>query len=127
MPSPKSFLRQLAEQNLNPKKAYTKSDFDKDGKLKQKQVVEMQLEAKVEEVKSEDTLLDSETSKKEQLTDVEKITMSAAASNSKSQKSTKKETTVSQKIGETVSVKNTDKKESVKTEPASKERTDTDE
>lgn len=126
MPSPKPFLRQLAEQNLNPKKAYTKSDFDKDGKLKQKQAAET--EVKVDEVKPEDTLLDSETDKKDQLSDVEKtIASSAAESNSKSHKSTKKETTlVSQKTGETVSVKNTDKKESVKTEPT-KGSTDTNE
>lgn len=34
MPSPKAFVRQISEQNLDPKKAYKPSEFDKDGKLK---------------------------------------------------------------------------------------------
>lgn len=36
MPSPKAFVRQITEQNLDPKKAYKPSEFDKEGKLKLK-------------------------------------------------------------------------------------------
>lgn len=89
MPSSKAVLRQIFERNLNPKKAYTKSDIGGDGHIK-KSVTANVTEPKLEEVKSvsnEETLKEVDSLKKS--VETEENSVSTTSSVSKSSKHVK--------------------------------------
>lgn len=80
MPAPKAFLRQMAQFNLDPKKAYTKADVGNDGHIK------VRVERPV--VASEQKSVSKEEAPKAKPTEVEKPA-SAAPPAPKSDKSAK--------------------------------------
>jgi hypothetical protein len=116
MPSPKAFLRQIAQFGLDPKKAYTKSDVGHDGNIKRR------IEAPAQVVKNkveEPEVVTKEEAPKTQTAGVKKETPAAADLAPKTDKSVKTVTakstdtkkietpTASQKSGVNISDENT--------------------
>ena len=89
MSSSKAILRQISERNLDPKKAYTKSDVGGDGHIK-RSITASVIEPKVEEAQSslnEELPKEKEILKKQVEVEVDLASTASSVSKSKSIKS----------------------------------------